>query len=169
MAPAKRHWVKLKVPKSFLSKLPNFPTPILKSRLKKIAQEDRKSGIQSVSNSNKSSPAPDGGNTQQQQQSTMSQYKINVGLKDMSTAGLTMNSIAQGTYALDKSGKPTRKWVKKPREFKTFTGFKVKYTVYQTKDKLTKKENKDEKKVKKEDKSKKETTVTQTQIKVEAQ
>jgi INO80 complex subunit Ies4. len=38
-----------------------------------------------------------------------------------------MNSISNGLYALDKSGKPCKKWVKKPTQFKTFSGFKVKY------------------------------------------
>ncbi|KAI5966483.1 uncharacterized protein KGF55_000792 [Candida pseudojiufengensis] len=143
MVAAKRLWIKLKLPSKFLGTLPKFEPFVSKSRLKKIAQEERRiaAGLQSSTNSQKSSPAPDGGSvTPAPNASTsggggsgsggISQYKINVGLKESSTAGLAMNSINSALYALDKSGKPCKKWVKKQKQFKTFTGFKVNYSGY---------------------------------------
>ncbi|RLV93155.1 hypothetical protein JA1_002687 [Spathaspora sp. JA1] len=167
MAPPKRYWVKLKVPSSILTKLPDFPTPISKSRLKKIAAEERRAGIISsvhTTPSGQSSPTPNdeqtGGGSRVSAASlnnlvpggganvsAISNFKINQGLKESSTSGLTMNSITSGLYALDRSGKPVRKWIKKPREFKTFSGFKVKYICYQTKDGSAKNKEKKELKV----------------------
>ncbi|EGW34798.1 uncharacterized protein SPAPADRAFT_57870 [Spathaspora passalidarum NRRL Y-27907] len=162
MAPPKRYWVKLKVPASTLSKLPDFPTPISKSRLKKIAAEERRAGghSHSLSPSERSSPAPEEtasrinpaslnnlvpGGGSNSTSGAISQFKINQGLKESSTSGLTMNSITSGLYALDKSGKPVRKWIKKPREFKTFSGFKVRYVSYQHKDGKKEKKEKETK------------------------
>lgn len=45
-----------------------------------------------------------------------------------------MNSIANGSFSLDKTGKPCRKWVKKSHLFKTFSGFKVDYVSYNGED-----------------------------------
>lgn len=143
MAPPKRYWVKLKVPSRILSTLPEFPTPISKSRLKKLVAEERRAGTQSSLSLERSSPQPNDNNNNGNNPSNLSQlgsgqaissFKINSGLKESSTSGLTMNSISSGLYALDKSGKPARKWVKKPTQFKTFSGFKVKYISYRHKD-----------------------------------
>ncbi|KAK6198699.1 INO80 complex subunit Ies4-domain-containing protein [Scheffersomyces amazonensis] len=147
MAPPKRYWAKLKVPSSFLKTLPNFPTPISKSRLKKIAAEERKVNSTSTSTggSKVGSPAPSTGENNGSSTNlnnlnngssgaTISNFKINSGLKESSTSGLTMNSITSGLYALDKSGKPSKKWVKKTKQFKTFSGFKVKYVSFAHKD-----------------------------------
>ncbi|KAK6464517.1 INO80 complex subunit Ies4-domain-containing protein [Scheffersomyces coipomensis] len=146
MAPPRRYWVRLKLPQSFLSTLPEFPTPISKSRLKKIAAEERKAGSTSISASGSKvgSPAPTGNestpttnlNNPNNNPAVISNFKINSGLKESSTSGLTMNSISQGLYALDKSGKPSKKWIKKPRQFKTFSGFKVKHVSWEHKDEL---------------------------------
>ncbi|KAL6453822.1 hypothetical protein SBY92_005397 [Candida maltosa Xu316] len=134
MAPPKRHWVKLKLSSKFLGTLPEFPTYISKSRLKKLAQEERRSGSTSINTSQRSSPVPEGGAAATTNTSSGPTI-INMGLKEGSTSGLTMNSIASGQYALDKSGKSCKRWIKKPRQFKTFTGFKVTYVEYEPKDK----------------------------------
>lgn len=123
MAPPKRFWARLKLSPKFLGTLPEFPAYISKSRLKKLAQEERRSGTTSMTTLQRSSPAPEGGASAIGP--TISNYKVNVGLKEGSTSGLTINSITSGQYSLDKSGKPAKRWVKKPRLFKTFTGFKV--------------------------------------------
>lgn len=123
MAPPRRYWVKLKVPKDLLIKLPKFEPPISKSRLKKIAAEEKRNvslGIDSNWNSKTSSPQPE------------TNYRINLGLKESSTSGLTMNSVSS-TFVLDKSGKPSNKFVKRPRQFKTFSGFKIKYVTWKVK------------------------------------
>lgn len=62
--------------------------------------------------------------------SVMSAFKINLGPKESSTSGLTMNSIVSGAYTLDKTGAPCRRWVKKPTTFKTFSGFKMRIVSY---------------------------------------
>ncbi|KAI5953606.1 hypothetical protein KGF54_002978 [Candida jiufengensis] len=147
MVAAKRLWIKLRLPTKFLGTLPKFEPFVSKTRLKKIAQEERRiaAGLQSSTTSQKSSPAPDGGSVTPAPNATtsttggsssggISQYKINVGLKESSTSGLTMNSINSALYTLDKSGKPCKRWVKKQREFKSFTGFKMKYTRYEPKE-----------------------------------
>lgn len=138
MAPPRRFWVKVSVPKDFLGKLPHFPTPISKSRLKKLQAEEKKNGNGSISGSKHSSPTASEAGTEKPSAASanappLSQFKINSGLKESSTSGLTMNSITSGLYTLDKSGAPCRKWVKKPKSFKTFSGFKVKYVRYEHK------------------------------------
>ncbi|CAH6718323.1 hypothetical protein CLIB1444_01S04192 [[Candida] jaroonii] len=132
MPPPRKHWVKLKVPKEFLEKIPRFTLPPPKTRVRKVAAE-KKNGSDSNSNSKTSSPQPE------------MNYRINSGLKETSTSGLTMNSIS-GTYTLDKSGKPVNKFVKRPRQFKTFSGFKVKYVTWKVKKEREKKEKKEDKK-----------------------
>lgn len=146
MAPPKRFWAKLKLSPKFLGTLPEFPTYMSKSRLKRLAQEERRSGSASLNSLQRSSPAPEGSNNLNNNNnnnngsggnnggSTISNYKVNMGLKEGSTSGLTMNSIASGQYALDKSGKPCKRWVKRPRQFKSFTGFKVTYVAFEPKD-----------------------------------
>lgn len=124
MAAPKRYWVKVNVPSKILATLPKFETPVSKSRLKKLAAEGKKTqagagasgALASANGSKTASPQPEAGLN----------YKINSGLKEMSTSGLTMNSVA-GNYPLDKSGKPVSKWTKGPYSFKTFSGFKVHY------------------------------------------
>ncbi|KAI3402441.2 hypothetical protein KGF56_004849 [Candida oxycetoniae] len=162
MVAARRLWVRLKVPSKYLTTLPKFATFVSKTQLRKLAQAERRaaSGSSSTTNSQKSSPAPpetnsnnagsannnnnnnNGGiggvggggvGTASGGASNISQYKINAGLKESSTSGLTMNSINSALYTLDKSGKPCKRWVKKTKSFKTFTGFKMKYTVYEPK------------------------------------
>lgn len=142
MPQPKRHWVKLKVPSSILQTLPHFPTPISKTRQKKIIAEEKKlmgggtpaaapkKGAKNTSKaaSKVSSPAPSN------QDASNNNFKINSGLKELSTSGLTMNSINSEHYLLDKTGKPTKKWVKKPTQFKTFSGFKIKYVTWRQKD-----------------------------------
>lgn len=143
MAQPRRHWVKLKAPSSFLKTLPHFPTPISKTRQKKITAEEKKTAGGGTSpapkkvtkNTSKtvskvSSPAP----SNNQEASNVNNFKINSGLKELSTSGLTMNSINSEHYLLDKSGNPTKKWVKKPAQFKTFSGFKIKYVTWRQKD-----------------------------------
>lgn len=84
------------------------PTPKARSRVKKLSTEDKKSAP-----SPRLSPAP-------VEETVVA--KINTGPKELSTAGLTLNTVVQ---ALDKSGRPCRRWAKRPLEFKTFSGFKV--------------------------------------------
>lgn len=134
MAVTKRLWVKLPLPSSYLSTLPEFTHA--KSRVRKVATVEKKHQAPSQSPSKGSSPAPgDSTNSSASthNQPAISNFKINSGLKESSTSGLVMNSISNGLYALDKSGKPCRKWVKKPTQFKTFSGFKVKYVSYKHK------------------------------------
>ncbi|GEQ67687.1 hypothetical protein JCM33374_g1352 [Metschnikowia sp. JCM 33374] len=111
MAPPRKYNVKLKLPPSFLETLPVFatPTPKSKSRAKKLSAEDKRAGTPPGS-----SPAPP--------EESVSVGKINTGPKELSTAGLTVNTVTQ---ALDKSGKPCRRWKKAPMQFKTFSGFKI--------------------------------------------
>ncbi|KAK6869041.1 hypothetical protein K6H10_005290 [Candida tropicalis] len=156
MAPPKRFWARLKLSPKFLGTLPEFPTYMSKSRLKRLAQEERRSASASLNGSQRSSPAPEGGNGNGSNYnnnngggnnnggSTISNYKVNMDLKEGSTSGLTMNSITSGQYALDKSGKPCKRWVKKPRQFKSFTGFKVTYVAFEPKDAVDKQETKQE-------------------------
>lgn len=140
MVQAKKHWVKLSLPKSFLENLPDFPPPVSKSRQKKgPVNDDKKTGMQATSkgsgknaskNGSKSvskglSPAPTG---------EISSAKINTGPKEMSTAGLTVNSASSEKYALDKTSRVSKKWVKRQAQFKTFTGFKIKYVTWKQKD-----------------------------------
>lgn len=135
--------MKVKLPSSYLQTLPDFPTPISKSRLKRIAAEEKKATENeptatptkkiaktgATSTSKVGSPAPNAN-----AETSVNNFKINSGLKELSTSGLTMNSISSEHYLLDKSGKPTKKWVKKPHQFKTFSGFKIKYVTYRQKD-----------------------------------
>lgn len=143
MAQPRRHWVKLRAPSSFLQTLPHFPTPISKTRQKKITAEEKKitgggtspAPKKVIKNPTKtaskvSSPAP----STNQEASNVNNFKINSGLKELSTSGLTMNSINSEHYLLDKSGNPTKKWIKKPTQFKTFSGFKIKYVTWRQKD-----------------------------------
>ena len=140
MAAARRLWVKLKLSSKHLANFPRFDAPVPKSILKRITQDERKGVSPSISSLQRSSPAPEGTGTpgpSNNSNSTggaggsgISQYKINVGLKGDSTSGLTMNSINPALYVLDNSGKPCRRWVKKQKQFKSFTGFKMKYTKY---------------------------------------
>lgn len=127
--PSKRYMTTLKVPSSFLGSLPKFSPA--KSRVKKIAV---KLAPNSTSTSKAGSPTPnipdgyDRDATPSENAASgpaISNFKINSGVKEMSTAGLTMKSIAPDKYVLDKSGKPCKRWTKKPRTFKTFSGFKV--------------------------------------------
>ena len=140
MAAARRLWVKLKLSSKHLARFPRFDAPVPKSILKRITHDERKDASPSISSLQRSSPAPDGTGTPGPSNNTnstggaggsgISQYKINVGLKGDSTSGLTMNSINPALYVLDKSGKPCRRWIKKQKQFKSFTGFKMKYTKY---------------------------------------
>ncbi|ODV69525.1 DUF1711-domain-containing protein [Hyphopichia burtonii NRRL Y-1933] len=160
MAPPKRYWAKLKVPSEFLKTLPEFPPPISKSRLKKLAAEERRAlAAASQSNGSSAGASKAGSPTPSMNESIVDEHdgndlesspvkshktnpalalanqnnaKINSGVKEMSTAGLTMNSANSSSYALDKSGTGVRKWKKGPRQFKTFSGFKVTYSAYRT-------------------------------------
>ncbi|OBA20705.1 hypothetical protein METBIDRAFT_43682 [Metschnikowia bicuspidata var. bicuspidata NRRL YB-4993] len=113
MPSAKKYNVKVRLPTSYLETLPVFATPKPKSRAKKLSAEDKKNA-----GSPGSSPAP---------ADDVPAARINTGPKELSTAGLTVNTVTQ---TLDKSGRPCRKWKKGPREFKTFTGFKVGLSVW---------------------------------------
>lgn len=128
MAPPKRYWAKIKLPTEFLKTLPNFPTPISKSRLKKLAAEERRAQSEGTTppsgdNSKLSSPVP----------------TIDVASSTMETAPAAPEPVQKkepassnlhSSYVLDKSGGTVRKWTKQPRQFKTFSGFKVKYQAY---------------------------------------
>lgn len=119
MAP-KKHLVKLQLQPEFLKTLPAFTAPKPK-RVKKVAGDDKKSGnSSSTSGSKGSSPAPE----------EPASHRINTGPKETSTAGLTVNSVNQ---TLDKSGAPCKKWVRTTRQFKTFSGFKVKLKTWKQK------------------------------------
>lgn len=122
MAP-KKHLVKLKVQPEFLKTLPVF-TPPKPKRVKKVTGEDKKaagSAVASASGSKGTSPVPI---------EEPASHRINTGPKEMSTAGLTVNSVNQ---TLDKSGVPCKKWVRTTRQFKTFSGFKVKIKTWKHK------------------------------------
>lgn len=113
--PPKRQLVKLKLPSEFLKTLPVFATPKVK-RVKKIV-EDKKND-----KSDKTLlPGPHDDNS-----------KVNSGLKELSTAGLTVHSV-NANFALDKSGRPAKKWVRGSTQFKTFSGFKVKLKTWKHK------------------------------------
>lgn len=114
--PPKRYPVKLKVNNKFLSTLPVFEPPVPKSRVKRLIDK-KLPNTTSVGSSKTSSPQPEN--------------RINSGLKESSTSGLTMNS--SGLNPLDKSGKPANKWHKRPVQFKTFTGYKIKYSNWRQK------------------------------------
>ena len=151
MAYPRRYWVKLKVPKRILVTLPDFPTPISKTRLKKISAEERRNalaaaaaaslnpsggtsgllnvttGVNSASPSKLSSPAP----------SETASISVNStshknGPREPSTAGLTMNAITNNSASLDRTGKRVRKWTRKKHSFKTFTGFTVERVTWRT-------------------------------------
>ncbi|CAK9438684.1 uncharacterized protein LODBEIA_P29080 [Lodderomyces beijingensis] len=150
MVAARRHWAKLRLPPKFLATLPVFLPPVSKTQLKKLAQAERRAAAAAAAaaasgipaNSQKSSPTPEvsSGHAMGHAFNSssggvpvsggVSQYKINAGLKESSTSGLTMNNV-NSLYSLDKSGKPCRRWVKRPRSFKTFTGFKIDYNRYE--------------------------------------
>ncbi|CAK7909083.1 hypothetical protein CAAN1_25S00430 [[Candida] anglica] len=115
MGTPKRHWTTLKVSPEFLKTLPAFTTP--KSRAKKVTGS-------AIPSSQAASPGPETPGTSGGT-GALSNYKINAGLKEMSTSGLTMNSITED-YKLDKTSR-VRKWTKRPAQFKTFSGFKVDY------------------------------------------
>lgn len=100
--------VKLKVRLEFLETLPAF-TPAKVKRVKKIATEDKKSTTGSSLASRGSTPGSD--NLPQR-----------TAPKDYTTSGLMMNSLNQ---LLDRSGNPAKKWVRSPRKWKTFSGFKL--------------------------------------------
>lgn len=109
---AKKQLVKLKLQLEFLKTLPAF-TPPKPKRVKKVG-EDKKNGNGALSASKGTSPAP---NEEAHSHRTTSAHK------EMSTAGLTVNSVNQ---ILDKSGTPCKKWVRSTQQFKTFSGFQVK-------------------------------------------
>ncbi|CCE72600.1 Piso0_000187 [Millerozyma farinosa CBS 7064] len=140
MGHPKKQWVSLKVPSTFLQTLPEFPQPTANKSKQKKAGEDPKTSAKPSANNSKavsksgskntskstsklSSPAPKGPDN----------FKINSGLKESSTSGLTMNSINGENYLLDKSGSPSSKWVKRSSQFKTFSGFKIKYVTWRHK------------------------------------
>lgn len=121
MAP-KKQLVKLKLPPDFLKTLPVFATPKIK-RVKKIAEEKKNDKADK-----NISPAPH-----------EDPLKINTGSKELSTAGLTVHSV-NANFALDKSGRPAKKWVRGTRQFKTFSGFKVKIKTWKHKNERPEKE-----------------------------
>ncbi|ODV80814.1 DUF1711-domain-containing protein [Suhomyces tanzawaensis NRRL Y-17324] len=130
MGTPKRYWATVQVPTAFLKTLPEFAPPVTKSKAKKPSDASATSSTSTTPKSKAkgkvtktdSSPTPE-------TVGAISNFKINSGLKESSTSGLTMNSITSA-YTLDKSGAPCKKWVKKPHQFKTFSGFKVKYIGY---------------------------------------
>lgn len=114
----KKHLVKLTLPSEFLKTLPVFTPPKTK-RVKKVASDDKKAS--NGSDHKGSSPAPGEENLTP---------KINTGPKELSTAGLTVSSV---THSLDKSGAPSKKWVRTTRQFKSFSGFKTKIKTWKQK------------------------------------
>lgn len=123
--PPKRQLVKLKVSPEFLKTLPVFATPKAK-RVKKVAEEK------------KSDKAGDGKHLSPGLDEPAS-ARINTGLKELSTAGLTVHSV-NANFALDKSGRPAKRWVRGTRQFKTFSGFKVKIKTWKNKSERGEKE-----------------------------
>lgn len=117
--PPKRQLVKVKVSPEFLKTLPVFATPKAK-RVKKIADDK------------KNDKAGDGKNLSPGPNDESASSRINTGMKEMSTAGLTVHSV-NANFALDKSGRPAKKWVRGSRQFKTFSGFKVKVKTWKHK------------------------------------
>lgn len=115
----KKHLVKLKLLSDFLKSLPVFAPPKPK-RVKKVAADDKKASSAGPDGHKGSSPAPD----------DTPAAKINTGPKEMSTAGLTVNTVNQ---ILDKSGNPSKRWVRTTRQFKSFSGFKSKIKTWKQK------------------------------------
>lgn len=115
----KKHLVKLKLLSEFLRTLPVFATPKPK-RVKKVAADDKKSSNTGSDGHRGSSPAPE----------DTTAPKINSGPKEMSTAGLAVNNVS---HILDKSGTPSKKWVRTVRQFKSFSGFKTKIKTWKQK------------------------------------
>lgn len=110
MAPKKTYTVTLKLPLDVLRSVKAAPAASkAKSRVKKLSKE-KKTGTLSPG----SSPAPT--------DDSQGKGTVNTGPKELSTAGLAVSSIAQ---ALDKSGRPCRRWTRAPIHFKTFSGFKI--------------------------------------------
>ncbi|CAN3367784.1 hypothetical protein DICA4_F09296 [Diutina catenulata] len=122
--PPRRYMVKLQLSQEFLKTLPHIPSQ--KTRLRRLQAERLAAANAAAGGSKQGSPSVEGTDKQ-----TLSNFKINSGLKGDSTAGLTMNTI--GSNALDRTKKPAKRWTKRPRQFKTFTGFKVKYNIYKPK------------------------------------
>lgn len=128
MAPPRRHWAKLKVPSSFLKTLPDFPTPLSKTAAAAAAAAAAASAsaaAASAAAAAASAQTESGNSAENTNGESLGNNKINVGLKELSTSGLTMNN-ANDNYSLDKTGR-VRKWVKKSVQFKAFSGFKVTY------------------------------------------
>lgn len=123
MAAKKTYPVTLTVPKAVLKKLPAFNKP-------KLSLNFKRGTLSTVSSSKVSSPTPDNTPNHPVSNHMANNAKINSGVKEMSTAGLTLNNVGNGYNNLDKSGNPTKKWHKKTRLFKTFSGFKATYMSY---------------------------------------
>lgn len=145
MAPPKRYWAKIKLPTEYLKTLPNFPTPVSKSRLKKIAAEERKA-------QSEGSPTPTA--TTPKLASPTPSVEVASTIETTPAAPEpapkkepATSSSLHSNYVLDKTGGTCKKWKKRPRQFKTFSGFKVKYRAYG----VVESEAKDEKKETKEE------------------
>lgn len=117
--------VKLRLSKEFLKTLPHIPSQ--KTRLRRLAAERAAAAAAANASQGKQSTPIGGGD---QDKTTLSNFKINLGLKGDSTAGLVMNTVT--TTLLDKTGRPCRKWVKRPRPIKLFSGFKLSIMAFST-------------------------------------
>lgn len=138
MGLAKKNLVTLKAPSTFLKTLPNFPPPQAKSRSKKATGEDKKGQTEgeaktskgggkgtSKSGSQVSTPGP---------QNNGASSKGGTNNKDTAAS----NVVSNDQLALDKSGKLSKRWFKRPSQFKTFTGHKIKYWTWKLKDPVPK-------------------------------
>lgn len=125
--PTRQRMVKLKVPPKFLNTLPSFLIKALNSMVD--IEVNISPGVLGTTGASGA-------------------IKTNLGLKESSNSGLSINSVANGTYSLDKTSH-CRKWVKKPATFKTFSGFRMRILSWKPRVERKKQEKKDkEKKIK---------------------
>lgn len=115
MAVAKKYPVKVKVPASFLAALPPFATSPKPKRVKKLA--DEKKAALATPALNGISPAPEEGS---------------VAPPPVKESTGTILLVASAPL-LDKSGTPTRRWVRGTRQFKSFSGFKLRLKIWKPK------------------------------------
>ncbi|CAH2352692.1 hypothetical protein CLIB1423_07S05358 [[Candida] railenensis] len=106
MAPPKKHWATVKVPSEFLKTLPEGPGPSLKLKIN-IKKSAGETATTTVNNSRTESPV---------------QATSEFGEKAIEPPTESSTS----SHGLDKNGK-VKHWVKRPAQFKTFSGFKVTY------------------------------------------
>ena len=138
MGLAKKNLVTLKAPASFLKTLPDLRPPQAKSRSKKATGEDKKGLTEGESKASKGGSKGSSKNGSQVStpgpQSNGASSKGGSNNKDTGAS----NVVSNGQLALDKSGQLSKRWFKRPSQFKTFTGHKIKYWTWKLKDQAPK-------------------------------